>query len=134
MGREKTRSRAEELAAVVRMHIVGYLVVNVGRCNGCREIPSNPPLSKGGMGGFGVPMQCHSCAESAGNELGRQIEEDLVKRLGGFRVSIPTLAALERREKRRLIKRQFNGANQTELALNFGVSRKTVYNILKEEE
>ncbi len=127
MGREKTRSRAEELAAVVRMHIVRYLVVNVGRCNGCAAFPSASPSPIDGM-------QCRSCAEVAGNELGRRIEEDLVMRLGGFRVSIPTLVALERREKRRLIKRQFNGANQTELALNFGVSRKTVYNITREKE
>ena len=73
-------------------------------------------------------------AEYLGNELGRQIEEAFVRELGGARLVIPTLKCLETREKHRLIKKQFTGANHKELACQFGYSVPTIYDILRKTE
>ena len=73
-------------------------------------------------------------AEYLGNELGRQIEEAFVRELGGARLVTPTLKCLETREKRRLIKKQFTGANHKELACQFGCSVPTIYDILRKTE
>ena len=73
-------------------------------------------------------------AEYLGNELGRQIEETFVRELGGERLVIPTLKCLETREKHRLIRKQFTGANHKELACQFGYSVPTIYDILRKAE
>lgn len=73
-------------------------------------------------------------AEYLANERGRQIEEALVRELGGMRLVIPTLKCLETREKHRQIKNRFNGANHKELAAEFGYSVQTIYNILQKKE
>ena len=73
-------------------------------------------------------------AEYLGNELGRQIEEVFVRELGGLRLVIPTLKCLETREKHRLVRKQFNGANHKELACQFGYSIPAIYDILRKKE
>ncbi len=73
-------------------------------------------------------------AEYLGNELGRQIEEDLVRNLAGLRLTIPTLSNLETREKHRQIRKRFNGANVPELASEFHYSRSTIYSIVLKKE
>jgi Mor family transcriptional regulator len=73
-------------------------------------------------------------AECLGNERGRQIEEVLVRNLGGARLVIPTLKCLETREKHRQIRNRFTGANHKELACEFGYSIPTIYNILQKKE
>jgi len=69
-----------------------------------------------------------------GNELGQLVEEDIVRELGGVRLVIPTLKLLERRDKRRQIKKLFHGDNCNQLALEFNVSCATVYRIAATRE
>jgi len=73
-------------------------------------------------------------AEYLGNERGRQIEEALVRELGGMRLVIPTLKCLERREKHRRIRNRFTGYNHKQLAVEFGYAVQSIYDILRKKE
>ena len=77
---------------------------------------------------------CQSCAEVTGNELGRQIEEHCVREMGGLRLTIPTLAGIERRERHRQIRKNFKGDNHKQLAFEFGYSVPTIYSIVARKE
>ena len=113
--------RAEELAVIIRMHLVELLVARRKQCLECSVTDE---------------CVCLSCAVVTGNESGRRIEEHFVRRLGGARLTVPTLAELERREKHRKIKKKFKGDNHKQLAAEFGCSVQAIYSIVakKEEE
>lgn len=98
---------AEQMAIIMRQRLVQFFL-NEGR----------PPHE----------------AEYLGNELGRKIEEDLVRNLGGLRLTIPTVKNIVTRDKHRQIRSQFNGANVPELALKFHYSRSTIYGIVLKKE
>lgn len=115
--------KAEELAVIIRSYLVRYFAESGNPCqpsgieSACKAFPDG----------------CLKCAEARGNELGRQIEEAVVRELGGVRLTIPTLKGIETREKHRQIKKEFNGANHERLAHEFGYSRKQIYNIVAKE-
>ncbi|MBI5189929.1 MAG: hypothetical protein HZA22_04585 [Nitrospirae bacterium] len=73
-------------------------------------------------------------AYEVGSELGREIEELLIKELGGIRLTIPCLKEANRAARDYCIFRDFTGANHEELALRHGISRKQVYNILRKRQ
>lgn len=127
--------RAEEMTTIIRSHLVKYLMTSGQRCVGCILTPCPSPSGEGqGVRAPGVSAGCISCAETAGNELGRVIEEHIIHSLGGLRLTVPSLKAVETREKHRLIRRRFNGANHGQLAFQFGYCRKQVYNIVAKGE
>ena len=111
--------RAEELAVIIRMHLVEFMATERKQCLKCGVIAE------------GV---CLSCAEVTGNELGRRIEEHCVREMGGLRLTIPTLVGIERREKHRQVRKNFKGDNHKQLALELGYTVQTIYTILAKEE
>ncbi len=54
--------------------------------------------------------------------------------MGGLRLTIPTLAGIERRERHRQIRKNFKGDNHKQLALQFGCSKQNIYNIVAKKE
>ncbi len=122
--------RVEEMAIIIRAHVVQGVVARARACRACLLRPSP---ARGGAA-EGLPWHCLSCSEVYGNELGRQIEEAIVRKLVGARVRIPSPLALVSREKRRRIRKEFNGANTAQLALQYNMSRPAVYRALAEKE
>lgn len=110
--------RAEQQAIIIRMHLVEFMANKRKECLKCVVVDE---------------AICLSCAEVTGNELGRRIEEHCVREMGGLRLTIPTLAGLERREKHRQIRKNFKGDNHKQLAFEFGYSVPTIYGIVGKE-
>ena len=115
---------AERMWEIVRLHLVRLFMARRRQCLMCNVKPGSPEAES----------ICLSCDEVMVNEYCRQIELAIVRELGGQRIVTPTLKCLEAREKHRLIRKQFTGANHKELACQYGYSVPTIYDILQGKE
>lgn len=66
-----------------------------------------------------------------GDASGRAIFKVLIEELGGMRVTVPSRQELDRMERDQRIKNMFNGYNQQELAILFGLSETHIRRILR---
>lgn len=74
----------------------------------------------------------HRMISEYGEPVGKSIARALCEEIGGQRISMPSLATLERLERNRQIRLAFNGRNYRELAIQYGLDERQIRRIVSE--
>ncbi|MCP4747283.1 MAG: hypothetical protein GY874_14255 [Desulfobacteraceae bacterium] len=61
--------------------------------------------------------------EELGFDIAVAVQQAMVEELGGLRITVPDMRQLFREKRNRRISNEFNGANLSELAQRFGLSK-----------